>query len=104
MEEIIVYINNKSNHPIPTYATSRSSGMDVKANLKTPLEVLPNERTMISTGIYIALPEGYEAQIRPRSGLAAKNGITIINTPRIIDSDYTGEKSKLYSLITQRKV
>ena len=88
---MIVNIINKSNHPIPTYQTKASAGMDLRANIQNPVELKPLERTIIKTGLYIALPEGYEAQVRPRSGLAAKHGITVLNTPGTIDADYRGE-------------
>ena len=86
-----VKIVNTSPNSLPSYATSGASGMDVKANLHIPLIILPLERVLIPTGIYIELPPGYEAQIRPRSGLAMKQGITCLNTPGTIDSDYRGE-------------
>lgn len=86
-----VKIVNKSKHQMPSYATPQSAGMDLRANLEAPIEIKPLERAMIPTGIYMALPEGYEAQIRPRSGLAAKHGITVLNTPGTIDADYRGE-------------
>ena len=86
-----VKIVNKSNHRLPEYATEKSAGMDLKANINEPIVLGPLERQMIPTGIHIQLPDGYEAQVRPRSGLAAKYGITICNTPGTIDADYTGE-------------
>ncbi|MGB5264330.1 MAG: dUTP diphosphatase [Lutimonas sp.] len=86
-----VNIINKSNHPTPSYQTKASAGMDLRANIQNPVELKPLERTIIKTGLYIALPEGYEAQVRPRSGLAAKHGITVLNTPGTIDADYRGE-------------
>jgi len=86
-----VKIVNKSHHPMPEYATPLSAGMDIRANLLTPVELKPLERKLIPTGLYIALPEGYEAQMRPRSGLALKHGITLLNTPGTIDADYRGE-------------
>ncbi|HBK29008.1 MAG TPA: dUTP diphosphatase [Parabacteroides sp.] len=86
-----VRIINKSHHPLPAYQTNLSAGMDIRANLTEPVVLKPLERKLISTGIYIALPEGYEAQIRPRSGLAIKHGITLLNTPGTIDADYRGE-------------
>ena len=86
-----VKIVNKSHHPLPQYQTPLSAGMDVRANLSDPLEIKPLERKLIPTGLYIALPEGYEAQMRPRSGLALKHGITLLNTPGTIDADYRGE-------------
>lgn len=86
-----VKIVNKSHHPLPQYATSFSAGMDIRANLSEPVVLKPLERKLIPTGLYISLPEGYEAQMRPRSGLAIKHGITLLNTPGTIDADYRGE-------------
>lgn len=86
-----VNIINKSHHPLPAYQTNQSAGMDIRANLTEPIELKPLERKLIPTGLYIALPDGYEAQIRPRSGLAIKHGITLLNTPGTIDADYRGE-------------
>lgn len=86
-----VKIVNKSNHQLPSYATTSSAGMDLKANILEPIVLKPMERYLFPTGIYIQLPEGYEAQIRPRSGLAAKYGITVTNAPGTVDADYTGE-------------
>lgn len=86
-----VQIINKSHHPLPAYATALSAGMDIRANLTEPVVLKPLERKLISTGLYLALPEGYEAQMRPRSGLALKHGITLLNTPGTIDADYRGE-------------
>ena len=82
-----VQIINKSHHPLPAYATTQSAGMDLRANLEEPVILKPLERRLIPTGLFIALPEGYEAQIRPRSGLALKHGITLLNTPGTIDAD-----------------
>ena len=86
-----VKIVNKSNHQLPSYATASSAGMDLKANILEPIVLKPMERHLFPTGIYIQLPEGYEAQIRPRSGLAAKYGITVTNAPGTVDADYTGD-------------
>lgn len=86
-----IKIINKSHHPMPAYATSQSAGMDIRANLTEPVELKPLERKLIPTGLYIALPEGYEAQLRPRSGLALKHGLTLLNSPGTIDADYRGE-------------
>ena len=86
-----VKIVNKSNHRLPEYATVDSAGMDLKANIDEPFVLGPLERQIVPTGIHIQLPTGYEAQIRPRSGLAAKHGISVCNTPGTIDPDYTGE-------------
>lgn len=88
---MIVNIINKSNHPTPSYQTKASAGMDLRANIENPVELKPLERTLIKTGLFIALPEGFEAQVRPRSGMAAKHGITVLNTPGTIDADYRGE-------------
>ena len=86
-----VRIVNKSSHPCPAYATPQSAGVDLRANLEAPVTIGPLERTLVPTGLYIALPAGFEAQVRPRSGLAAKHGITVLNTPGTIDADYRGE-------------
>jgi dUTP pyrophosphatase len=86
-----IEIINKSRHALPQYSTPLSAGMDLRANIDEPITLGPLERRLIPTGLFIALPEGYEAQIRPRSGLAFKNGITVLNTPGTIDADYRGE-------------
>lgn len=86
-----IQIINKSKHPLPQYATIHSAGMDIRANLSEPIVLKPMERCLVPTGLYIALPHGYEAQMRPRSGLALKRGITLLNTPGTIDADYRGE-------------
>ncbi len=86
-----VEIINKSKHPLPQYKTSGSAGCDLRANLEDHITLKPLERTLVSTGLFIALPQGFEAQIRPRSGMAWKEGITVLNTPGTIDSDYRGE-------------
>ncbi len=86
-----VLIVNKSGNPMPAYATPGSAGLDLRANLSEDVVIKPLGRAIIPTGIYMALPVGYEAQIRPRSGLAAKSGITVLNSPGTIDSDYRGE-------------
>ncbi len=91
MTTIEVKIINESANSLPEYATSGSSGMDIRANLTAPESIRPMERVLIPTGLFIELPEGYEAQIRPRSGLAIKQGITCLNTPGTIDADYRGE-------------
>lgn len=88
---IQVKIINRSNHPCPSYATEQSAGMDIRANLIEPLTLAPLERKLIPTGLTIELPEGFEAQVRPRSGLALKHGVTVLNSPGTIDSDYRGE-------------
>lgn len=86
-----VQIINKSKHPLPAYATALSAGVDLRANLSEPLTLAPLQRCLVPTGLYIALPEGYEAHVRPRSGLALKKGITVLNSPGTIDADYRGE-------------
>lgn len=86
-----VQIINKSHHPLPHYATTQSAGMDIRANLEQPIVLKPLQRCLVPTGLFMALPEGYEAQIRPRSGLALKKGVTVLNTPGTIDADYRGE-------------
>ena len=86
-----IKIVNKSKHPLPNYATALAAGMDLRANLEEPIELFPLERSLIPTGVYIQLPEGFEAQIRPRSGLAVKHGVSIVNAPGTIDADYRGE-------------
>lgn len=91
MSNIKVRIKNKSKYPLPEYATAQSAGLDVRANISEPITLAPLERTAVPTGLYIALPDGYEAQMRPRSGLALKHGITLLNSPGTIDADYRGE-------------
>ncbi len=86
-----VQIINRSKHALPAYATELSAGMDLRANLSEPVTLAPLQRCLIPTGLYIALPEGYEAQVRPRSGLALKKGVTVLNSPGTIDADYRGE-------------
>ncbi len=88
-----VKIINKSKHQLPAYKTAGSAGMDLYANITESIEIKPMQRTLVPTGLFLELPTGYEAQIRPRSGLAIKNGITCLNTPGTIDSDYRGEIS-----------
>lgn len=88
---IEVKVVNKGHQPLPAYATPQSAGMDLRANLDEPVVLKPLERRLIPTGLYIALPEGYEAQVRPRSGLALKKGITVLNSPGTVDADYRGE-------------
>lgn len=91
MQPLQMKIINQSNNPLPHYATEGSSGMDIRAFIETPVSLLPLERSLIPTGLFIELPEGFEAQIRPRSGLAVKQGITCLNSPGTIDADYRGE-------------
>lgn len=91
MEKLKVKIVNRGSQPLPEYATPQSAGMDLRANIDEPVVLKPMERRLIPTGLHIALPEGYEAQIRPRSGLALKKGVTVLNTPGTVDSDFTGD-------------
>ena len=86
-----IKIINRSKHPLPSYATKASAGMDLRANLDAPIVLRSLERALVATGLFIELPIGYEAQIRPRSGLAFKNGLTVLNSPGTIDADYRGE-------------
>lgn len=86
-----IKIVNKSRHPLPQYSTPYSAGMDLRANLEAPIILEPGARALVPTGLFMALPEGYEAQVRPRSGLALKHGITVLNSPGTIDADYRGE-------------
>ena len=86
-----IQIINKSKHALPQYATKLSAGMDLRANLESPIVLKPMQRMLVHTGLFMALPIGYEAQIRPRSGLALKHGITVLNSPGTIDADYRGE-------------
>jgi len=91
MQQIRVNIINTSGNDLPAYATSGSAGMDIRANLQNPVTLQPLERQLIPTGLFIELPDGYEAQVRPRSGLAIKQGITCLNSPGTVDADYRGE-------------
>ncbi|MBS1496077.1 MAG: dUTP diphosphatase [Bacteroidetes bacterium] len=91
METIAIKVINKSNNELPDYATQGSAGMDIRADLSQPMLLAPLERKLIPTGIFMEIPQGFEVQVRPRSGLAFKNGITCLNTPGTIDSDYRGE-------------
>ena len=86
-----IKVVNRGHHPLPAYATELSAGMDLRANISEPVVLRPLERRLIPTGLFIALPAGYEAQVRPRSGLALKKGITVLNAPGTIDADYRGE-------------
>ena len=86
-----IQVINKSKHPLPAYATELSAGMDIRANISEPISLAPMQRCLVPTGLFIALPQGFEAQIRPRSGLALKKGITVLNSPGTIDADYRGE-------------
>ena len=91
MKRMKVKVINQSKHPLPTYETSASAGLDVRANIDAPIELKPLERALIKTGLFLEIPEGYECQVRPRSGLAYKNGVTVLNSPGTIDADYRGE-------------
>jgi dUTP pyrophosphatase len=102
---IEVKIVNISNNPLPEYATGAASGMDLRAHLDSPLVIQPMERTLVPTGLFIELPDGYEAQVRPRSGLAIKQGITCLNSPGTIDADYRGEiKIVLINLSGEKQI
>ncbi len=90
-DNVTVKIINKSKNDLPKYSTPSAAGMDLRANLEAPVTLAPLERKLIPTGLFIELPEGYECQIRPRSGLALKHGITVLNTPGTVDADYRGE-------------
>ncbi len=96
-----IEVINKGRQPLPAYATAQSAGMDLRANIPESLTLQPLERRLIPTGLYIALPKGYEAQVRPRSGLALKHGITVLNSPGTIDSDYRGELMVLLINLSQ---
>ena len=96
-----IQVVNKGHQPLPQYATPQSAGMDLRANLEEPITLKPLERRLIPTGLHIALPAGYEAQVRPRSGLALKKGITVLNTPGTIDADYRGEIGVLLINLSQ---
>lgn len=90
-EGLAIRIINRGKHPLPSYATAYSAGMDLRANLDAPIILSPGQRALIPTGLYLELPEGTEAQVRPRSGLAFKHGVTVLNSPGTIDADYRGE-------------
>lgn len=96
-----IEVINKGRQPLPAYATAQSAGMDLRANILESFTLQPLERRLIPTGLHIALPEGYEAQVRPRSGLALKHGITVLNSPGTIDSDYRGELMVLLINLSQ---
>ena len=96
-----IQVVNKGHQPLPQYATPQSAGMDLRANLEEPITLKPLERRLIPTGLHIALPAGYEAQVRPRSGLALKKGITVLNSPGTIDADYRGEIGVLLINLSQ---
>ena len=101
MESLNVKIVNKSHHPLPSYSTLLSAGMDLRAFLDKPVTLAPGARTLVPTGLYISLPKGYEAQVRPRSGLALKKGVTVLNTPGTIDADYRGEVGVIIANLSQ---
>jgi dUTP pyrophosphatase len=96
-----IQVVNKGHQPLQAYATKQSAGMDLRANIDEPIVLHPMERKLIPTGLHIALPEGYEAQVRPRSGLALKKGITVLNSPGTIDADYRGEVGVLLINLSQ---
>ena len=96
-----IKVVNKGHQPLPQYATEQSAGMDLRANLDAPVTLRPLERKLIPTGLHIALPAGYEAQVRPRSGLALKKGITVLNSPGTVDADYRGEVGVLLINLSQ---
>ena len=98
---IKVKIVNHSPYPCPVYATPQSAGVDLRANLEEPIVLQPLQRAMVPTGLFIALPAGYEAQVRPRSGLAAKHGITVLNSPGTVDADYRGELKTILVNLSQ---
>src|SRR4249919_2242944 len=105
MQSVSVKIINNSSNPLPVYETTGSSGMDLRANLQEPFTLQPMQRALIPTGLFVELPLGYEAQVRPRSGLAIKHGITCLNSPGTIDSDYRGEiKVILINLSSEEQV
>ena len=98
-----IKVINKGHQPLPQYATPQSAGMDLRANLTESIVLKPLERCLVPTGLFIALPEGYEAQVRPRSGLALKKGITVLNAPGTIDADYRGEVGVLLVNLSQEE-
>ena len=98
-----VKVINKSHHPLPEYATISAAGMDLRAFIDSPIELQPLERKLIPTGLFIELPVGFEAQIRPRSGFAFKHGVTVLNSPGTIDADYRGEVKVLLVNISNEK-
>lgn len=99
-----VRVINRSGHPIPEYSTNQSAGVDLKANLDSSIELGPMERTLIPTGLFLEIPEGYEAQVRPRSGLALKKGLTVLNAPGTIDADYRGEVGVIMANLSNETV
>jgi dUTP pyrophosphatase len=103
MPNLNIRIVNKSNHPLPAYETEASAGMDLRAHLSEPLVLKPFERALIPTGLYIELPVGFEAQVRPRSGITFRHGITVLNTPGTIDADYRGEIKVILVNLSQQE-
>lgn len=101
--QVEIIIINQSPYPLPEYATPLSAGLDIRANIESPIELEPLQRVAVPTGLYIALPEGYEAQIRPRSGLALKHGLTLLNAPGTIDADYRGEIKAIVANLSDTK-
>lgn len=101
--QVEIKIINQSPYPLPEYATPLSAGLDIRANMESPIELEPLQRVAVPTGLYIALPEGYEAQIRPRSGLALKHGLTLLNAPGTIDADYRGEIKAIVANLSDTK-
>jgi len=99
-----IKVVNRSKHPLPSYETSHSAGMDLRASLDQPVTLKPLQRTLIPTGLFIELPEGFEAQIRPRSGIALRKGISMVNTPGTIDADYRGEIKLIVINLSQDEV
>ena len=97
-----IKIINRSKHDLPTYATADASGLDLRANLDASVTLQPWQRTLVGTGLYIAVPKGYEAQVRPRSGLALKHGVTVLNSPGTIDADYRGEVMAMLINLTEK--
>jgi dUTP pyrophosphatase len=104
VKAMTIKVVNKGHQPLPVYATAQSAGMDLRANLDESITLRPLERRLIPTGLHIALPAGYEAQVRPRSGLALKQGITVLNTPGTIDADYRGEIGVVLINLSQQDV
>lgn len=105
MDEVIIKIKNNSPNPLPAYATPGAAGLDLRANLENAITLYPLQRQMVPTGLFVEIPEGYEAQVRPRSGLANKQGITCLNSPGTVDSDYRGEiKIILINLSQQEQI
>jgi dUTP pyrophosphatase len=104
MNSIEVNVINRSNNPLPDYATAQSAGMDIRAHLNAPETLQPLERKLIPTGLFVEIPQGYECQVRPRSGLALKKGLTVLNSPGTIDADYRGEIGVILINLSNEKV